>query len=198
MTDYSGLEAAVAQASRDLERASIPYMLIGGLALSAWNVPRATLDVDLTLWVTAEDLDDVCAQLTARYVSRAASPVEFVRKHRVLPVETAEGVRIDFIFAAFPFERTMLSRAVERRVGDSTVRVATREDLILLKLPSGRAKDRDDVLLILNRFGRELDWDYLLPLADQLAETLDQPQMVAFLHEHRARFKANKPNDFPR
>ena len=185
MTDYSALAAALARASEDLDRASIPYMLIGGLALSAWGLPRATLDIDLTLWVAAEDLDNVCAQLASRYVSRTASPVAFVRKNRVLPVETADGVRIDFIFAAFPFERRMLGRAVSRHVGDATVRVATPEDLILLKLPSDRPKDREDMLLILNRFGRVLDWDYLLPLADQLAEAVDQPRLAAFLRSYR-------------
>src|ERR1700719_1881432 len=34
----------------ELNTASIPYMLIGGLALSAWGLPRATLDIGLTLW----------------------------------------------------------------------------------------------------------------------------------------------------
>jgi hypothetical protein len=75
-------------------------MLIGGLALSAWAIPRATLDIDLTLWVSAEDMDRVCTRLASTFLSRASHPGEFVRQTRVLPVSTASGTRIDFIFAA--------------------------------------------------------------------------------------------------
>jgi hypothetical protein len=164
-------------------------MLIGGLALSAWAIPRATLDIDLTLWVSAEDMDRVCARLTATFVSRASHPGEFVRQTRVLPVSTASGTRIDFIFAAFPFEKAMIDRATERPLGGVTARVATREDLILLKLPSPRPKDRQDIDLILNTYGPELDWEYLLSIADLLAAALDQPQIGAFLRAHRDSLK---------
>jgi len=83
----------------DLERESIPYMLIGGLALAAWTLPRATLDIDLTLWVSAEELERVCLHFTTLIFSRRRS-VGFVRQRRVLPVETAAGARLDFLFAA--------------------------------------------------------------------------------------------------
>jgi hypothetical protein len=48
MSANSSLEAALATAIEELDGASIPYMPIGGLAVSAWALPRATLDVDLT------------------------------------------------------------------------------------------------------------------------------------------------------
>ncbi len=66
MSANSSLEAALSAAIEELNGASIPYMLIGGLALSAWALPRATLDIDLTLWVSADDLDRVCAHLCSR------------------------------------------------------------------------------------------------------------------------------------
>jgi hypothetical protein len=103
----------------------------------------------------------------------------------VLPVETASGVRLDFLFAAYPFERVMIDRAPLRRVGAVEARVASREDLILLKLPSSRVKDRNDVMLILQQYGPELDWNYLLSVADMLAETLEQPELTSFLRSHR-------------
>src|SRR4051812_17922584 len=172
MTANSGLEIALLDAIHELNGASIPYMLIGGLALSAWALPRATLDVDITVWVNADEIERVTLFLASHYRSRTGSPVAFVRQMRVLPVETASGVRLDFLFAAFAFEKVMIDRAIVRRIREDEVRVATLEDLILLKLPSSRVKDRADMELILERYGRELDWVYLLSVADMLAETL--------------------------
>jgi hypothetical protein len=51
MSANASLESALAQTIDELNAASIPYMLLGGLALSAWGLPRATLDIDLTVWV---------------------------------------------------------------------------------------------------------------------------------------------------
>jgi predicted nucleotidyltransferase len=185
MSANSSLEAALGAAVEELNGASIPYMLIGGLALAAWALPRATLDIDLTLWVSADDLGRVCAYLCSRYTARVADPNEFVRKTRVLPVVTDGGVRVDFLFAAFPFEQTMIDRAPLRDVGGVAVRVARLEDLILLKLPSPRPRDQEDVRVILNAYRSSLDWDYRFSVADLLAETLAQPAIAATLREHQ-------------
>ena len=67
-------------------------------------------------------------------------------------------------------------------MGAGEVRVASLEDLILLKLPSFRHKDREDVRLILETYARQLDWEYLLSIADSLAETLEQPDLASVLH----------------
>lgn len=185
MSANSSLEAALGAAIEDLNRASIPYMLIGGLALAAWALPRATLDIDLSLWVSADDLDRVCAHLCSLYRCRVADPSAFIRKTRVLPVVAHGGVRLDFLFAAFPFERTMIDLAPLREVGSVAVRVARLEDLVLLKLPSARPRDQDDVRVILNAYRGILDWDYLLSVADLLSETLAQPALAATLRGYQ-------------
>ena len=185
MSAHASLESTLAEAIEQLDRASIPYMLIGGLALAAWALPRATLDIDLTLWVPGDDIDPVCLHLSSRYSPRIVNPTQFVKKTRVLPVTTREGVRLDFVFAAFLFEKTMVDRAPLRRLGGVSVRVASLEDLILLKLPSPRNKDQEDVGLILKTYGRGLDWEYLLSVADPLAEALGQPEMAEFLRNRR-------------
>lgn len=185
MSANSSLEAALGAAIEDLNRASIPYMLIGGLALSAWALPRATLDIDLSLWVSADNLDSVCAHLCSLYHSRVADPREFVMRTRVLPVTAHGGVRLDFLFAAFPFERTMIDFAPLREVGSVAVRVARLEDLILLKLPSARPRDQEDVRVILNAYRDSLNWGYLLAVADLLSETLAQPALAATLRGYQ-------------
>jgi hypothetical protein len=174
----SNLEQALAQAAEYLDSAAIPYMLIGGLAMAAWAMPRATLDVDLTLWLPEDGFLPTVTALAKRYVPRVADPGEFAVRTRVLPVESSNGARIDFLFAAFPFERAMIERAVRRSLGDVTIPVASLEDLVLLKLPSSRQKDAADVELILATHGADLDWRYLSGIAAELAGTLEQPDML--------------------
>jgi hypothetical protein len=45
------LEGALVEITTVLDELHVPYMLIGGLAVSLWREPTATLDVDLSLWV---------------------------------------------------------------------------------------------------------------------------------------------------
>ena len=44
----TALESALLEAVGILDRIGIPYMLIGGLAVSLWGEPRSTLDI--TVW----------------------------------------------------------------------------------------------------------------------------------------------------
>ena len=44
------LEAALVEVASLLQDLSIPYMLIGGLAVSILGEARATLDADFSLW----------------------------------------------------------------------------------------------------------------------------------------------------
>ena len=183
MTDTpGGLEPALCEAAASLDSASVPFMLIGGLALAAWDLPRATLDVDLTVWVPDENLDAVCTSLATQFRARVGDPVRFVRRSRVLPLTTLNGVRIDIVFAAFPFERAMIMRAVRRQLGARAIPVASLEDLILLKVVSPREKDLQDIRLIANTYRRTLDWTYLLGVGEDLAEALESRAIMTELH----------------
>ena len=175
-----GFERTLAFAVEQLEKEAIPYMLIGGLALAAWGLPRATLDIDLTLWTEAEAFERTVALLAGRFAASIENPGGFARRTRVLPV-THEGVRIDFVFAAYSFEKAMIDRSQRRGIGDLTVRVARLEDLILLKLPSPRAKDREDIHTMVRAYRPELDWDYLTRVGEMLADALENPELKEFL-----------------
>ncbi len=47
----SALEAALGRVHDALTAGGVPYMVIGGIAVAHGGVPRATLDVDVTVWV---------------------------------------------------------------------------------------------------------------------------------------------------
>jgi hypothetical protein len=47
----SALEQTLVSAARLLKANGVPYMVIGGVANLFWGVPRATLDVDITIQI---------------------------------------------------------------------------------------------------------------------------------------------------
>jgi hypothetical protein len=176
MTD---LEQALSDVTHHLEAADLPYMVIGGLANAVWGVPRATLDVDITVWVAEEAIDSVTARLGAVFRSSVERPADFVRTHRVLPLLHPNGVRIDLIFALLPFEEEAIRRATPHRVGGRAIRFCTAEDLILHKVVSERLRDRQDAEEVVRRRVGELDRDYLDPRVRELADLLERPAIWA-------------------
>lgn len=122
----SAQETALVELCSLLEEERLPYMLVGGQANAIWGEPRATLDIDVTLW--AEDRPDAVGTLSKRFRALVDDPAGFVRDTRVLPLESAGGVRIDVIFGLLPFEEEAIRRARPVRVAGRDLRVCTPED----------------------------------------------------------------------
>lgn len=178
----TSLETALDEIGCVLEELGFHYMLIGGLAVAAWGEPRTTLDVNICVWVP-EDLGAAVEALSKELVPAVPDPVSFARRTRVLPLISKAGVRVDLVFAAFPFEKEMIDRATPKPVGSRSIPVATVEDLILLKSVSTRTRDREDVALLFARFREVLDADYLRARLTEFAEALDRPDLLDIMNE---------------
>ncbi len=168
-------ERAIADLARLLSAATIPYMLIGGHANAIWGEPRATIDVDVTIWATEHQADDIARILAPGFQCLVEQPVNFVRDVRVLPFRSLDGVRIDVIFGLLPFEQIAISRARRVSIAGEDVQVCSPEDLILMKIISDRPRDLEDARgVVLARY-EDLDFDYLDPQITELAEFLVKP-----------------------
>ena len=174
----SDLEAAVAQAAAVFESLGIPYMLIGGLAVSAWGEPRATIDADFMVWTERDDFEQTVLRLCESFQCLTRNPVEFARGARVLPVQSQQGIPMDIIFGVLPWEKEAIARAKQKELSGRRVSVASVEDLILMKLVSEREKDAEDARRLLNRFKGKLDPGYLEPLLESLADSLARPEIL--------------------
>lgn len=157
----------------------IRLALIGGLALAAHNVPRATRDVDFLADANDSDrLHELLQGMGYRCVHRSVDAANYVRGD--------EG--LDLLYAHRPEARRLLNEAEERDTGMGRLRVIGAEGLIAFKLQAyvndaARQRDLDDIraLLRANRptldmaevrryfalFGRE-------PLLDELLADLDR------------------------
>lgn len=169
----------VVEVSAYLENLGIPHMVIGGIATMNWGEPRATLDVDLSVLVSEAELSMFVQSLPSNLVSRAPQPVlEFIRRTRVLPLRHDSGVDVDLVFAVLPFEEEALERAIEVPIEGTFVRVASAEDLVLMKIFSERSKDRGDVESVLSRRWHELDHAYLEPRVIELSHLMEDPSIL--------------------
>jgi hypothetical protein len=136
-------------------------MLIGGPAVAQWGEPRATLDVDLAVWVEPEEFESTIQILAERLAIRTAQPLEFALRTRVLPARASNGIPVDLVFAAWPLERQALEQAVERRVAGAMIRVAELYYLLFLKLISDRPQDLADASALIRRYRGRLNLDRL-------------------------------------
>jgi predicted nucleotidyltransferase len=172
------LEAAVVEVASFLEERHIPYMLIGGLAVSVWGEVRATLDADFSLWVEPSNLESVVADISARFRPIPSDPLSFVAASKVLPVTASSGVRADLVFASLPNERAVIARAVSKTIQGKNVPVVSVEDLIWMKLVSEREKDIDDARHLLRRHVNSLDRAYLEPIVEDLSEAFARTDIL--------------------
>lgn len=173
------LEVALVEAVALLDDLRLRYMLIGGLAVAQWGEPRATLDVDLTVWVEPDDFETTVGRLAARLALRTNEPLEFARRTRVLPALASNGIPVDLLFAAWPLEQQAIDRAEDRRVAGVKVRVAGLDDLLLLKLISDRPRDLADAAALLRRHRNKANLDWLEGELSALAEAIAEPEKVA-------------------
>lgn len=137
---------------RILRARSIEHAFVGGLALSAWGVPRATFDLDLAVSLPGDRQKELLAALAdlgwsvdeayARGWRDEMAGIPVI--HARLPAEHTL-IRVDFLIAETPFLRSVLERRVELDLGLGPVPVCTAADLVLFKLIAWRDKDRSDL-----------------------------------------------------
>lgn len=166
-------EQLIASIARELSGRNLPFMLIGGQAVLLHGEPRLTQDIDVTLGVSPDRVEELLAAAQALGLDPLPEdPPEFARETFVLPTEEVEsGIRVDFIFSTTSYEAKAIERAVRVPIGREVVPFATAEDLILHKLFAGRPRDLEDAAGVVRRKGPQIDWDYIVKWAEEFADT---------------------------
>ncbi len=136
------LEGAKAQGS--LEH----YALVGGFAVAAWGVPRATQDLDFALVLGEADPADVSRQLEAVFHPGGPDdPLRGVFRARVSVAD--QEVPVQLIILPGAWTSIIVDGIVPLTVFGSTVPVVSWKALILLKLYAGGPQDLLDAQKIL-------------------------------------------------
>lgn len=150
----SRLVAQIKQALAAFAAVSLQPALIGGLALAAHKVIRATRDVDFLIDGADADLfDQILVGLDYQCIHRSEDAANYVRGD--------EG--IDLLYANRPIARRLLAEAVERSTAMGSVRVVSAEGLIGFKLQAlvndpTRPRDLDDIRALFRAQRGDLDY----------------------------------------
>jgi hypothetical protein len=166
-----------------LERARVPYMVVGSLASNFHGIPRATRDADFVVEMGSGSIDALAAALPPELFLRPQSSVEAITGTMRHIVELRGSAFVGELFSLSddPHDRERFAR--RRQVGflGRSASVASAEDMVVTKLlwsqRAGRAKDLDDARNILAVRRDDLDRDYLLKWCPAHG-TLDQLQRL--------------------
>lgn len=132
-----------------------PPALIGGLALAAHQVIRATEDVDFLVDADeAEQLHGILIGLGYTCIHRSENAANYVRGD--------EG--LDLLYAHRPIARRLLEKAEPRDTAMGRLRVISAEGLIAFKLQgyandASRVRDLDDIRALLRQHHARLNMD---------------------------------------
>ena len=138
----------------------VDYVLIGGLAISLHGIERATMDIDVTVAMTPENLSALVAMacelgmipVLPVDLSTLTDLNQLALWHRERNLEAfalrapgSAGVTLDVLLYPPVDFAGMRERAVTFQAGDVPVVVACIDDLIALKQAVGRAIDLSDI-----------------------------------------------------
>ncbi|HXK20393.1 MAG TPA: nucleotidyl transferase AbiEii/AbiGii toxin family protein [Polyangiaceae bacterium] len=165
---------AIAASQAWLTELQVPVAVIGGVAASLLGRPRVTKDVDLVV-LADEDAWRSLLEAGLRHGVEARIPdaLEFARTSRVLLLRhQPTGIEVDLSFAALPFELELIERASVRVVRGVSFRVATPEDIVIMKSLALRPRDIADIEAILEA-APELDLERVRSTLRAFTEALE-------------------------
>jgi hypothetical protein len=167
----------------EFEKEQVQYAVMGGFAMGALGIIRATADLDFLINNT--DLSKI-KKIMKQHGYRCRYQSENISQY--ISDLTFFG-EIDFLHAMRERAIGMLSRAKEISVFDGTlkIRVLIPEDIIGLKLqalandPNRETQDYADIELLLNNFKSNINWDLL-------AEYFTLFNLLQKYHELKAKY----------
>lgn len=143
MTKPIGLADKVVRLDRAFARAKIPHAFGGALALAYYSVPRATVDVDLNVFVSVERYDSVSATLRRAGLDTIPDEAHAVREGQMRAWWGTTPV--DVFFACDEIHWAMRDATRTVPFGSATIPILAPEHLMVAKVVFNRAKDWLDI-----------------------------------------------------
>lgn len=160
--------------SQLLEAEKIEYVVMGGMAVRVYGIPRATYDLDFTITIPRDQLPRLYDLMEAKGYTVPESYrrgwVDVVAEMPLVKCRvylSGQGIDLDFFLAESEFQKCVMQRKRREQVNGCTVWIVSPEDLILLKLIANRTRDLADIKDVLFTQGA-LDQVYLKKWAEAL------------------------------
>jgi len=146
------------------------YIVIGGVAASTLGEARVTADIDVDIVIKNKDVPDLLDKAAkAGFKVFKKKCLESVQRVGVFRINFGD-YHIDFIIASTDLEEQACERHLSIELHGSKAFFPTPEDMILLKIISGRERDLLDAKGIALRHKGKLDTEYLKTWARTLCD----------------------------
>ncbi len=157
-----------------LRQRSIPHAFGGAIALAYYATPRATIDIDVNVFISVNRADEVLGLLQ----ELGAKPL---RDEQRAQLERDGQVRIhwdatpvDLFFSYDALHESCLERRQRLPMGDSdSIHVLAAEDLLVFKALFNRDKDWRDIEELTYAMAGELDASYAKEWLERIAGKQD-------------------------
>ena len=147
--------------ARLLRSHGISYAIGGALAFGVWAEPRATLDVDVNVFVDDADMERLAHCLRAAGIEAEVNSLRQQSEAAGLIVVRWRGLRIDLFTPSIPFSREAERTRVSIERGGEEFWFLSREAIAVFKLLFFRPKDLADLARLVADAGSALDASYV-------------------------------------
>jgi hypothetical protein len=170
--------ALLAELSKALTQLGLRWYVFGAQAAIIHGAGRLTADVDVTLDLGRMPVAELLRALAKRGFAAQIPDSSFIEVTRVIPlVHQATHIPVDLVLAGPGLEDLFFERALAKKVGKTTINVASLEDLIVMKILSGRPKDIGDVETLLAVREDDVDLSLVRETLRLAEELLDQSDL---------------------
>lgn len=149
----------VVRLHRALERAKVPHAFGGALALAYYATPRATIDIDVNVFLTADQFEKLAAILTRIGVD-TIPPASVAARDGQMRARWGRNP-LDVFFSYDEVHEAMRAGIRVVPFGRTTIPILAPEHLLVAKAVFNRAKDWIDIEQMLVAVD-ELDSDEIL------------------------------------
>ncbi len=146
---------------------NIPHAFGGAIAVDYFRVPRATIDIDVSLFIPPEEKDRVIEALEQLFPIPNREQLRKEIAEREQGKVDWGGSRIDLFFSFDPFHDSVARRTREEDFQGSRIPVLSGEDIVIFKVT----------------FDRPGDWEDIREVAKLNRDTLDMGYMKNWLQE---------------
>ena len=188
----------VADAASAFDEVRADWYLFGAQAAILHGVARLTADVDITVRLSDATTPEALARTLAGhgFQLRVSDP-DFVKRTSVMPfVHLSTSLPLDVVLAGPGLEERFFARSETRDIEGVLARVASAEDVVVMKILAGRPKDVEDVIAILAAYDARLDAGYVRDTVRLIESALGQSDLTPAFE--RALESSRRRGDGPR
>jgi hypothetical protein len=158
-----------------LQASRIPHAFGGAIALAYYATPRATIDIDVNVFVESDRADDVIAALS-RLGTDAPTEAESLRLHRDGQARIRWGsTPIDLFFSYDAFHDACMERRRALPFGEGeAIHVLAAEDLVIFKAIFDREKDWRDIDELVYAVDDDLDMNWIKDWLERIVGVEDE------------------------